>query len=312
MRTLIIMAHYDPTGRLAPHALRQIDALADVADRLIVVSTAALQDADDVEAITKRAELVSRTNYGYDFYSYKTGLDQVDDIDRYDTVIVCNDSYVGPLVPYRRMLDTMRARQVDFWGITQTRRRALHVQSYFVAFRSWVVRSAAFQRFWGAMTPVSDRLQVITKYEVGLSRTLLEAGFALGSYFEEDDADRRLARARHLWWAYHTVQRQPRHRRRAALRQLPFEPWNPMAALADRALDGARLPLVKIDTLRYDPYGLGSMRLLAACEEQHPDMFDGTREYLELTASLYPARPAEAPGPVVPPWPVRRTIGYAR
>lgn len=306
------MAHYDAMGGVAPHALRQIDALADVADRLIVVSTATLDDPGDVEAITKRAELVKRPNYGYDFYSYKTGLDVAGDLGAYDLVIVCNDSYVGPLVPYRKVLDSMRDESVDFWGMTQTLRRTRHVQSYFVAFRNWVVRSPAFTSFWGAMTPLSDRMQVITRYELGLSQSLLRAGFELGSYFKETPEDKRLARARHVWWSGHAIMRQPLRKRRRALRRFPFEPWNPMAALADRALDDARLPLVKIDTLRYDPYGLGSMHLLAACEERYPVQFAGVREFLDRTAHLYPSRPMEGPGPVVPPWPVRRTIGYAR
>jgi hypothetical protein len=312
MRTLIVMAHYDASGGLAPHALRQLDALADVADRLLVVSTATLDNPEDVEAITQRAELVRRQNQGYDFYSYKTGLDVAGDLSEYDLVIVCNDSYVGPLVPYRRILDTMWERKVDFWGMTETMRRARHVQSYFVAFRRWVVASPAFTGFWSQMTPVSDRAQVITKYELGLSGALLGAGFEAGSYFEENAADRRLARARHLWWAYHAIRRQPPHQRAKAARRLPFEPWNPMAALADRALEDARLPLVKIDTLRYDPYGLESQRLLTVCERRYPQQFAGVREFLERTAAQYPARAGEASGSVVPPWPVRRTIGYAR
>jgi rhamnosyltransferase len=85
-----------------------------------------------------------------------------------------------------------------------------------------------------------------------------------------------------------------------------------MAAMADRALGGARLPLVKIDTLRYDPYRLGSDRLLAACERQYPEQFAGVRQYLERTAVLYPPRPGESAGPTSPPPPLRRLIGYAR
>ncbi len=307
-----MMAHYDARGQVAPHARRQIEALAKVADRFLVVSTATLTDPEQVSAITAHAELVRRPNSGYDFYSYKTGLDLAGDLAGYDTVIVCNDSYVGPLVPYQEIIAEMSRRPVDFWGLTQTWRRARHVQSYFVAFRSWVVRSPAFTRFWGTMTPESDRAKVIQRYELGLSGCLLEAGFEAGAYFVEDEQDRRLARARHLWWALHQIQRLPKHRRPRAWRVLPFEAWNPNAALADRALQDGRMPLVKIDTLRYDPYQLGSKRLLAECERRYPQEFAGVRGYLEATSAQYTSRTGESPGPTVPPWPVRRTIGYAR
>ena len=312
MRTLAVMAHYDATGQVAPHVLRQLDALAAAVDRLMVVSTASICDPVVLKEVQQRAELVQRPNFGYDFYSYKTGLDLIEDLPGYDLVIICNDSYVGPLRNLGTIIDEMAARPVDFWGMTRTRRRALHVQSFFVAFRSWVVKSHAFTDFWRAMTPVSDRMEVIKRYELGMSGALLGAGFRAGSVFEETPADRRLARARHVWWAVNTVRGLPRSKRRAAWRRLPFEPWNPMAAMADRALGDARLPLVKIDTLRYDPYRLGADHLLTACERQYPEEFSGVREYLERTAALDPPRPGESQGPTSPPPPLRQLIGYAR
>jgi rhamnosyltransferase len=311
MRTLVVMAHYDAMGQVADHVLYQLDAWNEVAERVLVVSTAEFTDPVEVERIEKRAELVRRPNYGYDFFSYKVGLDAAGDLSAYDLVVICNDSYVGPLVPYAQILTTMAARPLDFWGLTLSARRGRHVQSFFVAFTPWVVRSQTFRTFWRTMTPISDRFEVIKRYELGMSTTLREAGFADGGYFEEGPADRRLARLRHFWWAAHTVRRLPRPHRDAWLK-LPSEPWNPAACLADKALEEARLPVVKIDTLRYDPYGLGSERLLAACEQRYPEAFAGVRDYLRRTDALYPPRPGENDGPTVPPLPVRRTIGYAR
>jgi len=315
MRRLAVMAHYDSAGLVAPHVLRQVDALAEAADRLLVVSTAAL-DGGAAAALAARAELVTRPNLGYDFLSYQTGLDVAGDLAGFDQVILCNDSYVGPLVPYQRILADMDAQLCDFWGMTQTERRGRHVQSYFVAFRAPVVRSPAFTAFWRGLEPINDRAEVITRYELGLSRALLGACFATGSAFTETARDRRMARARHLWFAVQTLRRLPAHRRRGAARRVPFEPWNPVSALADRALDagpqGSRLPLVKIDTLRYDPYGLGAERLLAACERGYPEEFDGVREYLARTSAAYPVRPGERTGLGAAPALVRHTIGYAR
>ncbi len=312
MRALVVMAHYDADGQVSGHALRQMDAWAEVADRLIVVSTAELKDPTVVREITSRAELVTRPNFGYDFYSYKTGLDRAGDLSGYDYVVVCNDSYVGPLIPYRRIFADMEERPADFWGLTYTPRRGWHVQSFFVAFRSWVARSEAFRSFWRTMTPISDRAEVIRRYELGMTAHLRSAGFRPGGYFQESEADRRLARARHLWFAWHVIRAQPRARRGRALRRVPLEPWNPVACLADRALTEGRLPVVKIDTLRYDPYRLGSDRLLRACEERYPEQFADVRAYLERTQVQYPGRAGESTGPVVPPWPVRAAIGYVR
>lgn len=309
MSTLAVMAHYDPDGEFAPHAARNAAALTAVADRVLVVSTASLTDRAR-DAVPVGVELVTRLNTGYDFYGWKTGLDLAGYRD-YDQVVICNDSYVGPLVPYRTIFDTMASRPVDFWGMTQTLRRAHHVQSYFVCFRSWVVRSAAMHRFWNAMVPVSDRSEVIKRYEIGLSGALTSAGFALGSYFQEGPEDRRLARARHVWWAANAVRLRPPGHRLAAARTMPRENWNPMAALADRALDGARLPLLKLDTLRYDPYRLGADHLLDRAERQYPGQMAGVREFLARTSRGYVPRAMEigshqGPTPAL----VRATLGY--
>lgn len=311
MRTLVVMAHYDPHGLVAPHVLRQLDAWNEVADRLMLVSAADITDPDVVASVTERAELVRRDNEGYDFYSYKLGLESVTDLESYDLVVICNDSYIGPLVPWSTVIDAMSHRQVDAWGLTETMRRRRHVQSYFYAFRPWVVASRGFRRFWDDMQVVSDRTKVIRVYELGLSRAILEAGFEIGSYYTESEHDRRLARARQVWWAVHRAPLRPKGKRLSSLPRFAREPWNPMSALADVALDGGRLPVVKIDTLRYDPYRLGSGVLLDACERAYPGQFAGVRQFLERTTTAYPGREGELVGPARLGFPARRLLGYA-
>jgi rhamnosyltransferase len=154
---------------------------------------------------------------------------------------------------------------------------------------------------------------VIRQHEVGLSGGLHGAGFRSGAYFKETDADRRLARRRVRWWA---MLRQGAERNRAGVekrREWAKEPWNPSAALADRALDGGRLPYVKLDTLRYDPYGLGADKLLTYCEQDLPDAFAGVRQFMADTAVFYPPRPSEKLRPTPPTLlPLRRQVEYRR
>ena len=286
------MAHYDVAGELRPHVRGQVEALAASVDTLLVCTTASLQDSAR-EWLSERAVLVERANYGYDFFSYKVGLDAAGDLGAYDEVVVCNDSYVFALDSYDPVLDEMATRPCDFWGLTAAERLSPHIQSFFVAFRPWVVGSHAFRAFWEEMEPISKRRQVIRRYEIGMSRRLYDAGFRSDSYFVETPEDRRIARERMRWWAAH---RSPLPRTRAEIREWrerANEPWNPARSLADRVLDDARLPYVKIDTLRYDPYKLGAGRLLTLCEKRFPSRFAGVREYLEETSAWYPLRDAE-------------------
>jgi rhamnosyltransferase len=306
---LVVMAHFDVAGEVAPHVRRHVEAWRGVADRLIVVSTSELT-AESRQWLTQRAELVERENFGYDFMSYKTGLDHAGDVERYAEIVVCNDSFVGPLRPYAEIFDTMATRPVDFWGLTKSHRISTHIQSFFIVFRSWVVRSRAYREFWTSMSPVSDRTTVIRRYEVGLSKHLLAAGFTLGSYFEEDDWERRLARRRVAFWAYLRGGGGLQARRDRNFNVHVAEAWNPTAALADRALADGRIPFVKLEVLRYDPMGLDASSLLARCEASLPAEFAGVADYLRRTAPDYPPRLKPLPEPRFPITLLRRSVAY--
>ncbi|QBX54181.1 hypothetical protein EXE58_00965 [Nocardioides seonyuensis] len=117
------MAHYDVAGELRPHVRGQVDSLAASFDRVVVCTTAPLKDSARAW-LSERAELVERANYGYDFFSYKVGLDAVGDLSGFDEVVVCNDSYVFAHDNYDRIIEEMRHRPCDFWGLTAANRVA--------------------------------------------------------------------------------------------------------------------------------------------------------------------------------------------
>ena len=58
--------------------------------------------------------------------------------------------------------------------------------------------------------------------------------------------------------------------------------WNPSYVFWDLALDG-RLPLVKLDLLRDDPYRMGKGRVLRALAQARPEIMEGVPGYLNRT-----------------------------
>lgn len=287
---LVVLASYDPDGDVAPHLRHHIEAWQGECRRLIVVTTSQLTDEARIW-LSAHVELVERENYGYDFYSYRTGLLAAGDLTEYDEVVICNDTFVGPLCPYAQVFAAMDGVPVDFWGLTSSRRIQPHAQSFFVVFRAWVAGSKAFGDFWRDMAPVSDRRHVIRSYEIGLSQRLMQAGFTMGSYFTESPRERRVARARVAWWTLHRPDGRTGGFRRLLARM--GEAWNPTYALADTALHGDRLPVVKLDVLRFDPYGLDASGLLRRSERVYPKSFEGVAALLRRTAAHYPTRAGE-------------------
>ncbi|GAB3183060.1 hypothetical protein GCM10027060_17180 [Nesterenkonia halophila] len=310
MSRLVVMALFDVQRRLRPHTLRAVQDYSAAADRVIVVSTSGAEDA--AAQLPPSVEFVTRENFGYDFYSYKWGLDVAGDLGQYSQILICNDTFVGPTVPTAEIFDSPQARAVDVMGMTYSHHHGGHVQSFFMLVNGFVAGSQAFRRFWKDLEPVSDRMAVIQRYEVGFSRAMAAAGFSLGAYFQPTAEEEALARRRYHWFTTHRLDLQDPSKVIADVHRfnLDGKPWNPAVAFADRILDDSRLPLLKFDTLRFDPYALGADDLLAACVAREPEHFGEVREFLDATRENYPVRPGEKNLPVTRQELRRKRIGY--
>jgi hypothetical protein len=316
-RRLAVLAHFNALGGVAPHVLRQLDMLARSFDTVVVSSTSGFS-AEARAAVGARAEIVERSNLGQDFGSWHEVLEAHDLAREYDEVLITNDSYVSAIDDLEPVIAQMTERPVEAWGLTKTWRHAEHIQSYFVFFTRPVLRSQAFERFWSDFRPARDRTAAIMQQEIGLSRALRSAGFRLGSYFEPTVDERRLANRRGVHWLIQRRRAFPARfhgfadhfRIRHALDPMESNNLNWATDFADFVFDRARYPVVKFDTLRYDPHWLGSERLLAACERYFPTQFAGVRDYMTATSSAYRGRPFENGGPVTLGPVLRRAIGY--
>jgi len=309
MRRLAVVAHYDPDGLAAPHVLRLLDQLNGFMDEVVVVSSAALTPEARLR-ITERAELIERENFGRDFAGWQHVLHGRFVPDRYQEILLTNDTYVGLLLPVERIFAEMSTRPVEMWGTHESFYLSRHIQSFFMVFTEPVLRSHAFEQFWRRMRPSSSRMDVVLSQEIGLSQHFLDAGFEIAGYFQPNQREVALGAERERWWKDQLRAldvRQGRLERRLS----PLgSPLNPAIVYADAALDEGRMPLVKIDTLRYDPYFLGTDRLISLCEERYPRHFAGVREYLQRTKAAYPAREGENDGEFRLPAALQETIGY--
>lgn len=280
MATLAVLVHYDRDGMVADHVQYQVQSLRAAADRLVFVTAGALgpqararlRDADDV---------IERDNTGYDFYSWRTGLMSVPSWADFDAVILANDSVVGPLVSVAELLRHRTATGADVYGITMSPQGGRHVQSYFMVFGRAALHSAQVRAFWDGMEPVDDRTQVIQRYELGLGRSVADAGLRTAAYFTPTPHEERLMAARMA-----SVHRRPSTRPIAAAAAYALQPVrkaaeSPVLGLWDRVFDDARLPVVKVSLFSRNPYRIDRSAVLARLEDRFPDAFGGFGAYLD-------------------------------
>jgi lipopolysaccharide biosynthesis protein len=187
-KRLCIFAHFDASGLVDPHVRFALEQLAAVCDKIVFVTTSGATQAQLDALQLPASQVITRPNSGFDFCSWKAGLDAVA-VDEFDELVLCNDSVYGPLFPLRDLFDGMSRQRCDFWGITSGLQYGYHLQSYFLVFKRSVIRSSAFSEFWLAVRPLATKQDVILAYEVRLTRHLIEAGFRPQACFKSRRRD---------------------------------------------------------------------------------------------------------------------------
>ncbi|MGZ3423491.1 MAG: rhamnan synthesis F family protein [Polyangiales bacterium] len=246
MRRLALFAHYDAGGRVRPFIEHFLRELRTVCDEIAFVSTAKLSstELDKVRPFCARA--TTKQNFGFDFGMWRDALEGVD-LEQWDEIVLTNSSLFGPIHPLRRVFDRMDKVECDAWGMTDNLEIAWHIQSYFLVFRRSVLVAPVFREFWRSILPYTDKDQLIRSYEVGLSRLLLDQGFALRAMVGQNDfhgsvLPPRMALADlDAWWS--TVAR------RAGLTPAAMN----LTTTQPVELLRAGMPFVKIELLRDNP-----------------------------------------------------------
>lgn len=237
------MAHFHPLGEIPRHTVRLLQCLTSLADRVVLVSTR-LDDAARM-SLPAGIEVIVRENVGYDFCSYQRGIAALGDLSAWDELIIANDS-IYLLFPGRLadVVATMRLADVDLWGLTASHQQQPHLQSYFVAFNRSALRSEAFASFWSGVEVLHEKHEIVRRYEVGLTRHFLAAGYRVGVALEPAVRDR-------VRMAWLRAQRNPL-RFLARLVRMAVRPaygaQNPTHFLWARVLD--TLGFIKVDLIR--------------------------------------------------------------
>ncbi len=173
MKICAVIAHYDVDDKLDRNFRVLLSSLEQVCDQIILVSTSCIPDSEmpDGHKITT----ILRPNIGYDFYSYRVGLDEIARCGGASRVFIVNSSFF--ILCKEKFLSTLnemlRQDETTAVGITTSRQISLHLQSYLFLIGKNVFTSTWFNGFINSIQPQNSKLETIVHYEIGLSRLLL-------------------------------------------------------------------------------------------------------------------------------------------
>ena len=177
----IVFVHYDKNDMVDDYVYYYLQELKKSCSYLLFVSTAKLSDSDTDKLSKYCSDIIIRANTGYDFMSYKVGLESFDYLN-YDQLVICNDSVYGPIYSLESVFQEMGERDCDFWGLTDNDDISYHLQSYFLVFDKSATQSKAFKAFWDQVEVLNNKNDIIEKYEIGLTKELLNNQFRLSVY----------------------------------------------------------------------------------------------------------------------------------
>ena len=185
--TLVVLVHFDPEGELDPHVLLAIDAYVEAGIDVCAVTVGL--DEDREQPLRDRCVAVLRRdeNDGLrDFGAWSVALEALGDelLDRYERVVLANDSAYFPVRDAQEFLSALRSQTCDLWGASDSLSGGrYHLQSYFLALsrkgRSVIVPELARRaEAW----PSPTKLMLIQRFEVGLTQYALEQGLEVGAF----------------------------------------------------------------------------------------------------------------------------------
>ncbi|AXQ96301.1 glycosyltransferase (plasmid) [Cereibacter azotoformans] len=183
-RRVAVFASYTGDGILPPQVVPYLEGLRHLTEAIVVVCDNDLQSGEAAKLSGLAAHVITGRHGEYDFGSYKRGvawLEKAGMLTKADDLILCNDSCYGPIGSFAPMFAEMEAKGLDFWGATDSREIDYHLQSYFVVLTRRVFSSETFRKFISSVEKQPNVQEVIKKYEIGMTQTLVKAGFSSGA-----------------------------------------------------------------------------------------------------------------------------------
>lgn len=250
----LIYAHWDINGFVDPFVIHALREYRQAVDRIVFVTTNYRLRSRPLEAVAD--DILVRENVGFDFMSWREGLQTLTP-HAFDEVIFTNSSVYGPVWPMERVFQSPTSENGGLWGMSISRQRTLHLQSYFMAMSRWILTSDLGRELWEDVMPFTDKGKVIEAYELVWMERFLAVGVPVDAFFDARrtpsiPVGERLA---------NVVRWPPRlalaRLYRRAVRQGLSNPTH----LHWKDLLESGVPFVKVDLFSLNPYGMRLSRV---------------------------------------------------
>lgn len=235
--SVCLFAYYSTDAKLPSHTRHLLSQIAScgftihiAASGLSETAAQALQDDLVTGTHPVAATVHPRPNTGLDFGAWQFLLSLGCDRNAAE-ILFANDSVFGPLLPLRPIVDQMRERKLQIWGMVRSEAVVSHLQSWFLCMTRDALDHPAIRRIFRQPFNDMSKDEIVLHGELGLGLAIKAAGLSCGAAWSNA---RGLARLLAL---------------------------NPMHTDWRTVLRSGNAPFIKTELLRDNPSGIASTHL---------------------------------------------------
>lgn len=199
---VVVMALYRKDCKFSENLIFYLSELKKYSDFIICVGDNPIVEKE-LDKISDFVDYVIFKKHGeYDFGSYKIGFKKLLDLgilNKNTKLLFCNDSV--DLCETRLNEVFLGSKNCDAYGITINNYcfnsfskevgnifdYVPHIQSYFIILSSKIFLSKWFKFFISNVKDENNKLEIVQKYEVGLSKLIIEHDFNIKSFYYHDE-----------------------------------------------------------------------------------------------------------------------------
>ena len=204
MNRLGLFLCFDSEGTIDEYVKVLLSDMKKNLSDLCIIVNGDLSDESRAVLMQYSEDIITRPNIGFDSGGWRDAMIDYLGFEKlleYDEVILFNDSFFGPIYPFKEMFDTMDSKDIDFWGITvhgdthNARNlcpygyRPRYLQTYFLAFRRNLVKSKEFQEYWSNLPNYTDFNHIAFKHQAVFTRYFSDLGFKWAAYVDTIDLE---------------------------------------------------------------------------------------------------------------------------
>jgi lipopolysaccharide biosynthesis protein len=188
-KKICIFAHFDSKQIIRDYVLLHLETLKNTGFEIILVSTSGIKKEEYVKLEKLISTYIHKENLGYDFGSWIAGYNYLKNKFIPSELILTNDSVYGPFSDLNKIFTEMEKRKLDFWGLTDSYEVKYHIQSYFLWISGNVLQSEIWKKWVNSFYYYNSafKTSIVHKYEIGISRLIMQRGFKVGVYIDYFD-----------------------------------------------------------------------------------------------------------------------------